>query len=101
MNFEAVPAVMLKALLVAPVKTPLLAAKVYPVPVLFMDKPANVATPLTAFTVVVPLSVPPPGFVPIAIVIAAELLTMFPPVSTTLTEMVGVMDAPACAVVGC
>src|SRR5882762_8042332 len=34
-----------------------------------MLKVENVATPLTAFTLVVPDSVPPPGFAPIATVI--------------------------------
>ena len=60
----AAPTVMLKPLLVAAVKEPSVARKMYPVPALSMLQPAKVATPATAdlgFTVQV--SAPPPGFV--------------------------------------
>ena len=66
----AVPGVMLNVLDVAPVSAGLLVAEsVYPVPVLLIDRVLNVATPPEAVTVVVPLSVPPPGFVPMTKVI--------------------------------
>ena len=42
-------------------------------PVLLIERLLKVATPSTALTVVVPLNVPPPGFVPMAIVIDAVL----------------------------
>jgi hypothetical protein len=55
-----------------------------------MDNPLNVATPFTADTVLVPLSVPGPPLlgVPVAIatVMDAELVvTVFPPASCTVT----------------
>src|SRR2546428_429096 len=52
---------MLNAVLVAPPGPVALAASVYPVPTLSILTFANVATPLTAATLVVPASVPPPG----------------------------------------
>jgi hypothetical protein len=67
-----------------------------------MLMPGNVATPLTAFCVVVPDKVPPLGFVPIARVTATdELVTTFPPASSTLTCTDGVIVAPADVFVGC
>src|SRR5688572_18380587 len=66
-----------------------------------MDRLENVATPLTAATVVVPDSVPPPGLVPIAtVMLAVELVTVFPNVSWTATCTAGEMFAPAVALVG-
>src|SRR5438132_597514 len=59
-SWVAVPAVMLKAVLVAPVSPLLDAARVYPVPDLLMDRSLKVATPPDAATVSVPDSVPPP-----------------------------------------
>ena len=51
-----------------------------------IERPLNVATPLTAFTVLVPPSVPLPGFVAISRVIEAALVvTMLPNVSFTIT----------------
>jgi hypothetical protein len=67
-----------------------------------IESPLNVATPATAFTVVVPLSVPPPGFVAIAMVTEAVLeATRFPFESSTSTVMAGVIEAPAAVFVGC
>src|SRR6266853_1652972 len=64
----AVPGVTSKPALVAGL-TPLAAAlSVYPVPALSTLKEENVAVPATAATLVVPPNVPPPAFVPIAIV---------------------------------
>src|SRR6185295_15607684 len=66
-----------------------------------MDRLENVATPLTAVTVVVPDSVPPPGFVPIAtVMLADELGTVFPNASCTVTCTAGVIATPAVAFVG-
>ncbi len=48
-------------------------------PTRLIERPLNVATPLTALTVVVPESVPPPGFVPMAIDTGAVLeVTVLP-----------------------
>ena len=67
-----------------------------------MLSPGKVATPLTAFCVNVPDSVPPPGFAPMARVTATEdPVTTFPPASSTLTWTDGVMDAPAATLLGC
>src|SRR2546430_15017842 len=66
MRCDAVPGVMLNAVLVAPAGPVALAASVYPVPTLSILTFANVATPLTAATLVVPASVPPPGLLTIA-----------------------------------
>src|SRR2546430_15017527 len=66
MRCDAAPGVMLKAVLVAPAGPVALAASVYPVPTLSILTFANVATPLTAATLVVPASVPPPGLLTIA-----------------------------------
>jgi hypothetical protein len=60
--------VMLKLLLVAPVRLVADAVRVYPVPALLMVTFAKVATPLTAATVIVPERVPLAGLVPIATV---------------------------------
>src|SRR6266853_294791 len=60
--------VMLNAALVAPLSPDAAAVNVYPVPVLLMLIPANVATPPIAAMVGVPERVPLPGFVPIATV---------------------------------
>src|SRR5256885_975378 len=65
---DAAPGVMLNAVLAAPAGPVALAASEYPVPTLSILRLANVATPLTAATVVVPDSAPPPGFVPMATV---------------------------------
>ena len=70
-------------------------------PALSIDKLLKVAVPADAALVVVPLSVPPPGFVPIATVIDAVELTRFPNWSCTCTVTAGLIDAPAVALVGC
>jgi hypothetical protein len=61
-------AVILKLVLVAPVRPALEALRVYPVPALLIERSLKVATPADAVRAVVPLSVPLFGFVPIAIV---------------------------------
>lgn len=97
-SFDAAPAEMLNVELVALVSAPDEALSVYPVPDLLIERPEKVATPLTALTVAVPESVPPPGFVAIATVIDAdEVVTVFPPASWTATVTDGLIDAPATA----
>src|SRR6185369_15930159 len=67
-----------------------------------MDRLENVATPLTAATVAVPESVPPPGLVPMATVtFAVELVTVLLNASCTATCTAGAIDAPAEALLGC
>src|SRR6266576_3394292 len=57
-----------------------------------MLKFENVATPLTAFTLVVPDSVPPPGFAPIATVISPVYpVTVFPDASRAVTRTAGIV----------
>src|SRR3954469_16834779 len=66
-----------------------------------MERLENVATPLTAETVVVPDSVPPPGLVPMATVtLAEELVTVLPKASCTVTCTAGLTATPAVALVG-
>src|SRR5262245_24256632 len=66
-----------------------------------MDRLENVATPLTADTVVVPDSVPPPGLVPMAtVMLAVELVTVLLNASCTVTCTAGEIDAPAVVLVG-
>src|SRR6185295_10934339 len=66
-----------------------------------MDRLANVATPLTAATVLVPDSVPLPGLVPMAtVMIAVELVTVLLNASSTVTRTAGAMATPATAFVG-
>src|SRR5437868_785745 len=76
-SLEAAAGVMLKAAEVAPVREAEVALSVYPVPVLSMDRLGKMAAPLTAATVVVPDSVPPPGLLPMAtVMLAVELVTV-------------------------
>src|SRR5687768_2503547 len=65
-----------------------------------MDRSAKVATPFTAFWVNVPLRVPPPGLVPMARVIGAELDTRLLPASRTLTVTAGAMAVAEFSLVG-
>src|SRR5512133_3324378 len=99
-SLEAAAGLMLNAAQVAPVSGVDAAVSVYPPPTLSMDRLENVATPLTAATVVVPDSVPPPGLLPIAtVMLAKELVTVFPNASCTVTCTAG-MDTPAVALLG-
>src|SRR5258708_1022189 len=60
-----------------------------------------VATPAVAATVAVPASVPPPGFVAIAIVtFAVKLVTVLPSPSSTVTCTAGAIVTPANSLVG-
>ena len=65
-----------------------------------MDKLLKVATPLTAFTWVVPLSVPPLGLFPILIPTLAVLCVKFPYVSCISTVTLGEIVSPAMVFVG-
>src|SRR5213593_3728223 len=61
----------------------------------------NVATPFTAFTLVVPDSVPPLGFVPIATVITPVYpVAVFPDASRAVTRTTGIV-CPAWVDCGC
>src|SRR5437762_5147747 len=67
-----------------------------------MLRPANVATPPAAATVVVPDSAPPPGLVPSATVtFAVNPVAVFPCASCAVTCTAGVIAAPAGVVLGC
>src|SRR5688572_22104788 len=66
-----------------------------------MERLENVATPVTAATVLVPDSVPPPGLAPMAtVMLAVELVTVLLNWSCTVTRTAGAMDTPATAFVG-
>src|SRR5437868_1674027 len=63
-----------------------------------MDRLENVATPVTAATVLVPDSVPPPGLVPMATVtLAVEVVTVLLNASCTVTCTEGATATPATA----
>src|SRR5436853_7863864 len=67
-----------------------------------MLNPGNVATPPAAATAVVPESVPPPGFAPIAsVTVAVNAVAVFPCASCAVTWTAGVIGAPAVALAGC
>src|SRR5947208_1572160 len=90
-----------KVALVAPVSLAALALDERRVRALLMLNVENVATPLTAFTLVVPASVPPPGFAPSATVInPVKPVTTFPASSSADTRSAGIV-CPACVVCGC
>src|SRR5439155_18803145 len=97
----ALPAVMLNAVDVGSVRPLLDATSVYPVPALSIESPENVATPLTAATVAVPDSVPPPGLAPIAtVMLPVNPVAVFPCPSWADTCTAGVMFGPATVMVG-
>ncbi len=63
---------------------------------------AKLATPPTAVTIVVPASVPPPAFVPIAtVMLPANPVARLPLWSSAVTCTAGVIVAPAPVVIGC
>ena len=70
-------------------------------PVLLIFKLLNVATPATAFALVVPVSVPPPGFVPIAVLTVAVEAVRLPYASSMRTVTAGVTGVPATVFTGC
>src|SRR2546425_10347562 len=86
---------MLNAVLAAPAGPVALAASVYPVPTLSMLTFANVATPFTAATLVVPASVPPPGLLTIAsATLPVNGVAVLPCASCAVTCTAGVIAAP-------
>src|SRR5207253_1599001 len=98
----ALPAVMLNAVDVGSVRPPLDATSVYPVPALLIESPENVATPLTAATVAVPDSLPPPGLAPIAtVMLPVNPVAVLPCPSSAVTWTAGVNTAPDVALDGC
>src|SRR5947208_2540072 len=67
-----------------------------------MDRMLNVATPLIALTVDVPLKVPLPGFAAMANVTLDESpVTRLLNRSSTCTVIAGLIDWPAIVLVGC
>ena len=61
----------------------------------------NVATPATAATVTVPVSVAAPGFAPMAIVtLPVKPVAVLPSTSRAVTWMAGAIDTPAAAPAG-
>src|SRR5262245_4022467 len=67
-----------------------------------MERLEKVATPFTAATVVVPDSVPPPGLAPMAtVMLAVELVTVFPNASCTAARTAGALHAAPAVLVGC
>src|SRR5436853_7308036 len=66
-----------------------------------MERFEKVATPLTAATLVVPDSVPPPGLAPMAsATVAVELVAVLPNASCTVTCTDGAIATPAVALDG-
>ena len=80
----------------------LLAASVYPVPVLSMDRPEKVAMPAATGTAVPPVSVPPPALFPnaSATVVPLSPVSTLPAASSTATVTAGAIVAPATVVLG-
>src|SRR2546426_9710006 len=67
-----------------------------------MTSPGNVATPPAAATAVLPESVPPPGFAPMASGTAAgDAVAVSPFAASAVTWTAGVIGAPAVALDGC
>src|ERR1700722_6053464 len=67
-----------------------------------MLKFEKVATPLTALTVAVPLRVPLPGLLPIAMVTElVAVVTVLPFASSTLTVIAGAIVPPVAVLDGC
>jgi hypothetical protein len=100
-SFVGRAALIVKALLVAPVSPVADAVSVYPAAALLMLRSVKLATPETAFLVLVPLRTPPPGFVPMATVIeAVEDVTVLPELSCTTTVGGPAIKFPAVVVPG-
>src|SRR3989442_15497786 len=86
---------MVNAVLVTPAGPLALAASVYPVPTLSILRFANVATPFTAATLVVPASVPPPGLAAIAsATLPLNGVAVLPCASCAVTCTAGGIAAP-------
>src|SRR6185436_9554101 len=67
-----------------------------------MLRPGNDATPAVAATALVPASVPPPGFVPIAtVMVPVKPVAVLPWLSRAVTWTAGAIATPAVALGGC
>ncbi len=100
-RWVAAEAVMLNALLVRD-QLPAVASNRYPVPVLSMFRSENVAMPPTAARVVVPPSVPFPGFAEmVRVTSSVKVGTVLPSESCAATWTGGVSVTPAPVVAGC
>src|SRR5207244_2818399 len=98
----AVPAVIVKELLVVELNPVADAVSPYPLLVLSRVRSPKLATPLTAATVVVPPRVLPPGLLPSATVTGpVKLGTTLLAASSALTCTAGLIAAPATVVDGC
>jgi len=95
-SFAGTPVEMLNALEVAVVSVPELAARVYPEPVLSIERPEKVATPFTALTVADPPRAPVPGLLAMARVTGAEEEVMVLPCASC-TRTTGWMAQTAAA----
>src|SRR5256885_15566091 len=77
------------------------AVSVYPVPVLSIDSPANVATPPDAAWVAVPDKTPPDGLVPMAsVTLPVNPVAVLPFASRAVTSTAGVILPPAAGLRG-
>ena len=78
-----------------------MAVRVYPMPALLIDRLLNIAIPLTAATVSVPLSVPLPGLAAMEIVTnESSVVTTLPDAVSTDTWIAGLIETPATVLVG-
>ncbi len=94
------PGVMSNAADVASVSAPDDATSVYPTAAVSMKRSLKVATPSTALTAVVPLSVPPPGFAPRASETSPVNAGSTAPVPSRASTMIGPRNTPAPVVAG-
>src|SRR5207237_7818973 len=101
-SWVAAPGVILKPLLVAGFRPVAVALSAELVPALLALKSTKLATPFTAATVVVPLSVLPPGLLPSATVtLPVKLGTGFPAGSSAVTCTAGLIAATPTVFDGC
>ena len=100
-SWLALPATTLNGDVVALASEPLDATRVKPVPSRFTESPANVATPLTAFTEVVPLSTAPVAFPPSAMLTAPLNVVAVLPFSSCTVKTTVDSVPPAAVLAGC
>ena len=102
-SWVGVTVVMLNSGLLTAVSPLEVARRRYPLPALLMDRSENVATPATAATVLVPESVPPPGFALagiLSVTFPVNCVTVLPNASCAVTCTGGVITAPAGVLLG-
>src|SRR5712692_4982767 len=100
-NTLAAAGVILNAVLVTAGSPLAVAVSVYPVPLLSMNSVANVATPFTAATAVVPPSTAPFPATSATVTVPVKLATGFPSASSAVTFTAGVIWRSATVVTGC